>query len=126
MCSLLIDSIRATGRRILLEHEGYALLQELGIEVPKHQFIEEAPQARPESLGSERVVVKVVSPEILHKSDLGGVAVVKANRQAVTSAISAMEGRLASHEVAGYLICECVEHDATLGGELLFGMRWTP
>jgi hypothetical protein len=45
VCSLLIDSIRATGRRILLEHEGYALLQELGIEVPKHQFIEEAPRS---------------------------------------------------------------------------------
>jgi acyl-CoA synthetase (NDP forming) len=126
VCSLLIASLRAKGRRILLEHEGYALLQELGIEVPKHQFVKDASEARPEALGSERVVVKVVSPTILHKSELGGVAVVEADRGAIASAIAAMKERLASHEVAGYLICERVEHDASLGGELLFGMRWTP
>ena len=45
-------------------------------------------------LTGDKVVVKVVSPEILHKTDVGGVAIVDNDRAAIVAAIAGMESRL--------------------------------
>ncbi|MBP1634730.1 MAG: acetyl-CoA synthetase, partial [Acidobacteria bacterium] len=64
---------------VLLETEGLALLAALGIPAPRWLLVngpEEAAEADTSVLGGDRVVVKVISPRILHKSDVGGVKVV--------------------------------------------------
>ncbi|MDD3622039.1 MAG: acetate--CoA ligase family protein, partial [Methanofollis sp.] len=58
----------------LNEAAGYALLEKYGIGVPAHRLARD----RAEAVTAARavgypVVVKVVSPEIVHKSDVGGV-----------------------------------------------------
>ena len=60
--------------RRLSEAEGYALLAKYGIRVPKHEVAASRADAGAiaERIGYP-VVLKVVSPDIVHKSSVGGV-----------------------------------------------------
>ena len=62
--------------RMLTEPEGYDLLDSYGIPVPPHRVVTSAGDARAaaEQIGYP-VVMKVVSPDVVHKSDLGGVII---------------------------------------------------
>ncbi len=64
----------------LFEHETYVLLNALGAEsVPQHYLLARSQRLTPELLDrfpGEKVVLKIVSPDIVHKSDSGGVKVV--------------------------------------------------
>jgi acyl-CoA synthetase (NDP forming) len=66
-----------------------------------------------------------VSPLILHKSDVGGVAIVDKSVDAVSSAIARMDAALGSRAVAGYTVSEFIPYSPALGRELLVGLRWT-
>jgi acetyltransferase len=71
----LIDRPLAEGRSLLNEHEAKALLGAYGIPVNTTLIAhtpEEAADAAA-SLGAERYVIKILSPDITHKSDVGGV-----------------------------------------------------
>jgi acetyl coenzyme A synthetase (ADP forming)-like protein len=63
-------------RELLTEEQGYALLQRHGVGVPRYACITDIDDAiaEAEKIGYP-VVLKVVSPDIIHKSDAGGVAV---------------------------------------------------
>ncbi len=62
---------------------------------------------------------------MLHRSDVGGVAFVRRERGAVVAAIENMQERFEGREILGFTINQFIEHDASLGGELLLGARWT-
>ena len=112
----------------LLETEGLELLDALGIPAPRHVFVRtsaEAATADTSRLSGERVVVKVVSPLILHKSDVGGVKVVEHRREAIVAAIRDMETRLGGQQIAGFTSNRFERYDPTLGSELILGLRWT-
>lgn len=124
----ILESARNSGRTALLETEGIALLSGLGFTVPRHRFIRSSSECSSIDLDGfegERVVVKVISPEILHKSDVGGVAVVDKSVRAVKDAVSAMERSFAERSVEGYTVHQFVSYDPSLGNELLLGVRWT-
>jgi len=122
----ILARARAERRDALLEPEGLELLGALGIAHPRYRFLERGAAVPPSTgLQGTRVVVKVVSPEILHKSDVGGVAIVANDGTAVVEAIAGMESRLGGGRIAGFLLVEYIDHDASLGGELLAGLRWT-
>ena len=110
----------AAGRRTLTEVEGKALLAEYGIDVPRARMAagaEDAASAVTDLDGP--FVVKVVSSDILHKSDGGGVAVGLADGSAVAAAIREMACRpaIAAASVEGYL----VEEMAPPGREIVIG-----
>jgi acyl-CoA synthetase (NDP forming) len=124
----LLDAARRQDREVLLEPECFRVVEALGLAVPRHLQVRDSHDAESVDLASfdgDRVVVKVVSSRILHKSDVGGVAVVANERSAIVRSIRDMEQRFAVTQVAGYTINQFVEYDASLGGELLLGMRWT-
>jgi len=68
------------GRNFLFEHEVYKLLRHSGAETPPRAFLlERGMRPTEEELGSipgEKVVLKIVSSAIVHKSDVGGVRII--------------------------------------------------
>ncbi len=112
----------------LLEPEAFQLIEKTGLRCPRRLFAATAAEAELLDLavlGTARLVVKVVSAEIPHKTDVGGVAVVESTRDAVAAAIAAMTTRLAAHAVDGFSIAEFIPYDPSPGGEWLLGLRWT-
>ena len=112
----------------VLEPEGLDLLEAIGVGVPRRARAKSAAEiARWTHLPfvGERVVLKVVSRNILHKSDVRGVAVLPGRIEALTTAAREMETRLAGHGIEGFLVCEFVPHDSGLGNEFLLGYRDT-
>lgn len=116
----LIAQARAAGRGALDELAGKQLLANFGIRVPKSVMVAGAvsvAQALTEL--TLPVVVKVMSPEILHKSDAGGVKVNLRSAPEVEQAIAAMAAapQISSARVDGYLI----EEMAPAGQEMVIG-----
>jgi acyl-CoA synthetase (NDP forming) len=115
----ILTGARAAGRNALLEHEVYGLLALAGFDVPRWSFWEGPPTgALPDGVSSlldgdsSGVVVKIVSPEILHKSDVGGVAMAPPASEAVASAASRLwsdvERRAPGAPRSGVLVVERV------------------
>ena len=124
----ILDAARAEGRVNLTEVEALAVVRALDVAAPAHRRVADAAEAAAVDLSDfpgERLVIKVVSHEILHKSDSGGVAVVPRERARVVAAVEEMARRHAGRAVAGYSLNEHVVYDASFGGELLLGVRWT-
>jgi len=71
----LIEAARSDGRRKLLEHESLCLCEYYGIPVAKYGLAQSSAEAVEvaKKIGFP-IVMKIVSPDILHKSDVGGVA----------------------------------------------------
>ncbi len=72
----IIAQARSENRKALLESEAKEIVKEYGITVPKFQLATNEKEAAKiaEQIGFP-VVAKIVSPEIIHKSDAGGVKV---------------------------------------------------
>jgi len=112
----------------LLETDGFEILTALDFKTCQSRFVRNAQEARAvgwNMLSGDKVVVKVVSPDILHKSDFGGVAVVANERDTIAATIEAMAARLRGKDLAGFTVNQFISYDAALEGELLVGLRRT-
>jgi acyl-CoA synthetase (NDP forming) len=136
----VLEEAEKDGRDFLLEPEVYRVLRDAGITAPRHLFIPvgrsvTGPALR--ALGTGDVVIKIVSPLIIHKSDVGGVAFAKAGAAAVNKACAGMlrtvlsrfrgpEKRRIGDSVRGFLVAEkVVFEDVGFGSEILLGLRNT-
>jgi acyl-CoA synthetase (NDP forming) len=126
----LLASAEKEGREILLEHEVYSILASGGIRVPAHRIVA-SPSEVEEDLrhyfGHRDAMVKVISPDILHKSDAGGVrgcgGSVREIRSAVASVLDAARAASPGARVRGALVAERVPHAGGPGREILAGFR---
>jgi acetate---CoA ligase (ADP-forming) len=87
----ILDKASGEGRYFLLAHEAKQVMELCGINMPKSavaRSIEEA-VSEAENIGYP-VVMKIVSKDILHKSDAGGVALDLENREEVVDAFEAI------------------------------------
>jgi acyl-CoA synthetase (NDP forming) len=121
------------GRSILLEHEVYSLLSVTGIAAPAHRMVgtpDEVDDAVCSALGSDEAVVKIASPDLLHKSDVGGVVVCpnepSALRSAVAGVLRSARAASPSARIAGALVAERARFRSGLGRELLVALRHDP
>jgi acetyltransferase len=132
----------AEDRWWLLEHEAKALLDAYGVPVVPTRLAGTADEAAAVAaqLGGP-VVLKVVSPDITHKSDVGGVALDLAGPTAVKAAAAAMrrhvlpaqpESRLTGfsvqpmvHRPGAYELIVGATEDQQFGPVLLFGQGGT-
>jgi acetyl coenzyme A synthetase (ADP forming)-like protein len=83
----ILDSVKAAGRDSLTAPEGKLVCDAYGIAVPKEGVVTSAAEASKlaSSMGFP-VVMKIVSPDILHKTEAGGVIVgVKSADEAATA-----------------------------------------
>lgn len=129
----VLSSADAEGRTVLLEHEVYALLAEAGIAVPRHRLVsspEAIDAAVCAALGSEEAVVKIASPDLLHKSDVGGVVVCRnepaALREAVTRVVGSGRAASPGARIDGALVVERVRFRTGIGREVLAAFRHDP
>jgi acyl-CoA synthetase (NDP forming) len=116
----LISKARQEGRSALDEAAGKALLASHGIAVPKTTVVKGPGEVDKAVHGlTFPVVVKVVSSEILHKSDAGGVKVNLKSAQEVREAIGTMSTlpKIRAARVEGWLI----EETAPAGQEVVIG-----
>jgi acyl-CoA synthetase (NDP forming) len=130
----ILAGAAASGRGHLFEHEVYRILQILGLQVPTYLFVED-----PEELaggmmcefGSERLILKVVSGEIPHKTRVGGVKVVLRDRERIRAEMNRMREEILSQpcfadkqpHIDGFLLSSFVEYSKDLGNEALIGMK---
>ena len=116
----LIANARAQGHAALSEQDGKSLLAQFGITTPQSVVVADAKGAEQACAGLKGpLVVKVMSQDILHKSDAGGVALDLPDAQAVASAIDDMSAKpaIASANLDGWL----VEEMAPAGVEIVVG-----
>lgn len=112
---------------ILLESETRALLSELDIALPEQLAFDRhnADAALAEvcsTFRGDRVVLKISSRTVLHKTEIGGVAIVDKRRQPLLEAVDRMA---AMTGIESFIACEFIEHDLSPGSELLLGIRYT-
>ena len=71
----ILDAVKAEGRDILMEHEARQVMELCGVPTPKWGFAHSADEAvkLADSKGIYPLAMKIASPDIVHKSDVGGV-----------------------------------------------------
>ena len=120
----------AAGREWLTEPEAKAVLQACGIEVA--QTLVTAATARAACAAARQigypVALKILSPQITHKSDVGGVALDLQDDAALRAAAAAMLARVVLHmpqaEVTGFTVQHMVRRPRAL--ELIVGAHVDP
>ncbi|MDH3231338.1 MAG: acetate--CoA ligase family protein [Alphaproteobacteria bacterium] len=116
----IIGNARADGRTALTEADGKAVLAEFGIAIPRSFVASNAADAAAKAAAlTPPFAVKIVSPDLLHKSDAGGVMLGLADAAAVGAAVEAMTANpaVAAASVEGWL----VEEMAPPGREMVVG-----
>jgi len=116
----LIAQARAQKRTALDEQAGKSLLALYGIAVPQSLTVKTTDEVEAAFTKLRApVVVKIMSPDILHKSDAGGVKVGLKSAAEVKDAINAMAAspQIKAARIDGYLI----EEMAPAGQEIVIG-----
>ncbi len=133
----IIEEAKKEGRTKLLEHEAYEVLAAYNLPVPKAALAKSEDEAV--KIANEigyPVVLKIVSPDIVHKSDVGGVKINLKNeddvRKAFKSIMGSVKEKAPNARITGILVQEMVPEglevivgatrDPTFGPVLLFGL----
>ncbi|RDD53904.1 MAG: acetyl-CoA synthetase [Candidatus Korarchaeota archaeon NZ13-K] len=123
----LLLRVRGDGRNFLLEHEAKSFIAEYGIPVTKIRLARSEDEAVEfaKQIGFP-VVLKIVSPQVIHKSDVGGVKVNLKNeedvRRAYREILDNVRIRVPEAKVEGILVQEF----APAGVELIIGLMRDP
>ncbi len=107
--------------RVITEESSKEILSEYGIKVPKYALVTNSDEAvqKSKEIGFP-LVAKIVSPDILHKTDVGGVKVGLSSEDEVKKAFDDMFNRLKEKfDVKGVLLEKMVPK----GVELIVGLQ---
>jgi acyl-CoA synthetase (NDP forming) len=123
----VIDKARSQGRTVLTEVESKQVLHEAGIPVA---VAETAATAKDAVAAAERsgypVVLKVLSPDIAHKSDVGGVKVGPATAAEVEAAFDEIMAAVKERQPDARVEGVAVQKMAPAGTEVIVGMSKDP
>jgi 4-hydroxybutyryl-CoA synthetase (ADP-forming) len=123
----VFDKVKAEGRTNLLEEEGLEILGAYGFPLPKSILAKTEDEAieAANKIGYS-VVMKIASPQIVHKSDAGGVKVNLTNDDEVRNAFKEIVENAKKYdsdaEIKGVLIVEMVKG----GKEMIIGSKLEP
>jgi acetyl coenzyme A synthetase (ADP forming)-like protein len=137
MIDRVITGALQEGRKFLLANEGQAVMRAAGIAIPQSRIARSLDEAvrTAEQIGYP-VVMKVVSRDILHKSDAGGVALDLVDKKEVIDAYQAILRNCRAYKVDavidGVEVSEMVKmstetiigarRDRTFGPVIMFGL----
>jgi acyl-CoA synthetase (NDP forming) len=122
-----IQQARSQGRTVLTEIESKQVLAAAGIPVAEATL---APSAEAAAKAADAagypVVMKIVSPDITHKSDVGGVKVGLASADEVRAAFDEMTAAVKAREPGAKIEGVAVQKMAPQGIEVIIGMSKDP
>ncbi|ESY79378.1 acetyl-CoA synthetase [Mesorhizobium sp. LNHC221B00] len=130
---------RAEGRRVVLEHEGRASLRDFGLDLTPALLAADENEAEEafRRLGTKPVAMKIVSRDILHKTEAGGVHLnvldVASVRSGFHEIVANAKAAVTNPNIAGVLITPMaakggvevivgVVRDVTYGPIMMFGL----
>jgi acyl-CoA synthetase (NDP forming) len=110
------------GKRNLLEPESKTLLSQYGLPVPEFFFCTSKEEAVKAAQKAEYpVVIKIVSPDILHKSDIGGVRIgLKSEKEVLTAFEEIKKAAQPLHTFSGVIVYHIQEQ----GTEIIIGATY--
>jgi indolepyruvate ferredoxin oxidoreductase beta subunit len=124
-----LEAAYEEGRKQLFEHEVYQIIQLIGaISPPRHIFLsrdELLAESALDAFAGERVVIKLVAPDVVHKTEAKAVVFAAKRHDLVRAEIDKLLQRHRDHDVRGVLVVEFVEHHESVGSELFVGIRAT-
>ncbi|MBA0908203.1 MAG: acetate--CoA ligase family protein [Nitrosarchaeum sp.] len=123
----IFDKVKKEKRPNLLEEEGQEVLKAYGLPLPKSALAKtEADAIKIAKQIGYPVVMKIASPQIIHKSDAGGVKVNLTNDSEIKEAFKIIISNAKKYnknaEIKGVLIVEMVKG----GKELIIGSKLEP
>ncbi len=129
----IVSRALAEGRSALTELEGMDVLDAIGLVTPRRVLVRGSAEAGKavaadggRAFPGAKVVIKVVSAAILHKTEVGGVKIAHNKPADVEAAVAEMAGRFVGQAVEGYSINEFVPFEPSLGHEMIAGFRLAP
>lgn len=119
----LLGQVSKDGRKNLTEVEAKAVLKAAGIGVAETRLA----KSRSEAIAIAKelgfpIVLKVVSPQILHKSDVGGVKLNLANADDVAAAYDEIMAKVSQREPEAVIQGVAVQKMARPGTEVIVGV----
>lgn len=115
-----------TSHKVITEEASKSILKTYGVKVPPYALVKSADEAvRAAKKIGYPLVMKIVSPQILHKTDVGGVKVGLDNDADVKKTFNDMYGRLSKKkgvEIKGVLLEKMVPK----GIEMIVGLQVDP
>jgi acyl-CoA synthetase (NDP forming) len=136
----IFEKAKAEGRNFLLEPEAKTVCKEYGIPVTELKIAKTAEEAAQfsEEIGYP-TVLKIISPDVLHKFDVGGVILNVSSREDARNAYNKIVENVKKHKpdakIDGILVQEMVPSstevivgaikDAQFGPTLMFGLGGT-
>jgi acetyl-CoA synthetase (ADP-forming) len=118
----IIENALREGRKYLMEHEAKSICQQYGMSVTRFKVAKDLNEALKyaEEIGYP-VVFKIVSPDIIHKSDVGGVIVNIKNEEEAKNAYKKIMENVAKNKPNAKIIGILVQEMAPAGLEVIVG-----
>jgi 4-hydroxybutyryl-CoA synthetase (ADP-forming) len=120
----ILDKITQEGRKNVLEEEGYGVLTSYGFSTPKSILgtIEEECAKAANQIGYP-VVMKIASPDIIHKSDAGGVKVGIKSEKELRLAFKEIMNSAKAYKVEARIKGVLVQEMITSAKEIILGAK---
>src|SRR5882672_10411552 len=123
----VLDQVRAEGRTVLTAPEGKQVCEAYGIPVPKEGLATSAPEAArlAQEIGYP-VVLKIVSTDILHKTDAGGVLTGLASAPEVEQGYSTILANARAYKAEARILGVQVQQMLPAAQEVIVGATTDP
>lgn len=119
----MIKGVRKEGRIVLLENEAKAIISAYGISTLRYRLVSSKGEAvkAAEDIGYP-VVMKVVSPDIMHKTDVGGILTDIRSKREVEEAYDRILANVHRYVPRAWVYGILVERMAETGTEAIVGV----
>jgi len=123
----IFDDVKDDGRNVLFPHEAMNVAEAYGIAAPASGLAETADEAveYADNMGYP-VVMKIVSPEIMHKTDIGGVELNLSNSNMVRIAFDEIMRKSRKAQPLAKIYGITVDKMVPRGREMIIGMSRDP
>src|ERR1700723_512052 len=123
----ILDKAKAAGREALTAPEARGVCEAYGITIPKEGVATSADEEAKLAAGSGLpVVMKIVSPQILHKTEAGGVIVGVKSAEAAKEAYSTIVGNAKKYDAKAEILGGQVQQMLAGGQEVIIGAVTDP